>query len=241
MESPWKQVPDGWESIPAGALAHAKTHALIALDTGGDRPVGTRLVEYYDRDGNYAGATFAELGPNDPDDLTATDLHAVSLLSVTVGPGATRRFLGSGPVRSALLARLAEVPQAELHVAGPTDLAAMAAFYDEVKMHLAEPTTESSDRWVTASKICARKRPHLFPVRDRVVRDLLGLTKFDSYKVDWQVFRALIGDRDIIVACDAAIAAAHHAAEGRRLDVDRDRLRVLDAALWTYPKRVRRP
>ena len=103
------------------------------------------------------------------------------------------------------------------------------------------PATESSDLWVTASKICARKRPRQFPVRDCVVRGLLGLTQYDSYKIDWQVFRTLIGDRGIVVACDTAIAAAHEAADGRRLDVDRDRLRVLDTALWMYPKRLRRP
>lgn len=240
-EGQWTQAPTGWAPVPEEVFEHARAQVLVALDSGGERPVGPRLASYYDRDGNYAGAAFAELLPNDPHDLTATDLHAVSLLSVTVGPGATRRFLDSGPVRSALLAKLADVPEVDLHVAGPDDLLAMAAFYEEVKMHLAEPTTVSSDRWVTASKICARKRPSLFPVRDRVIRDLLGLTRHANYQVDWQVFRALIGDRDIINACDAARTAAHEAADGRRVDIDQERLRVLDAALWTYPPKGRRP
>lgn len=231
----WTSTPIGWEPVPDGALERARTVALAALDPGGDRPVGARLAGYYDVDGNFAGASFADLGPNDPTDLTATDLHAVSLMSVAIGPGATRRFLGSGAARSALLVALAQVPVVELHVAGPDTLMAMATFYDEVKAHLGEPSTGSSNKWVTASKVCARKRPYLFPVRDSVVCDLLGLTRFSSYEVDWQVLRALIGDPEIIAGCDAAVDASHAVAGERRLVVDRDRLRVLDAALWTFP------
>jgi len=237
-EQPWGQVPERWAPVPPEAWKHAKSQALAALDLEGPRPVGPRLAAYYDRDGDFAGASFADLSPNDPADITATDLHAVSTLSVTVGPGATRRFLDSGPVRSALLAKLSDVPCVELHVAGPETLTAMAAFYAEVKHHLGEPSSASSDRWVTASKLCARKRPYLFPVRDSVVRDLLGLTQYGEYQIDWQVYRSLIGDDKVIRASDTAIAAAHQVAGTRRLQTDRDRLRVLDAALWTYaPKK----
>lgn len=213
----------------------------MALAPDGARPVGRRLATYYARGGNYAGATFAALFPNDPNDLTATDLHAVSLLSVDIGPGATRRFLEPGPTRSALLVALRKVPTIELAVAEDDDLVAMAQFYDEVKANLGEPSAKSSDRWVTASKVCARKRPYLFPVRDRVVRDFLGLTRFGDYRLDWQVFRALISDVEVIRACDRAVAAAYESVENRTaagqdrsLEVDRDRLRVLDAALWSH-------
>jgi len=48
--------------------------------------------------------------PNDPNDLTATDLHAVSLLSVTIGPRATRRLLEDGPERTEVLTALRRVP-----------------------------------------------------------------------------------------------------------------------------------
>jgi hypothetical protein len=140
-------------------------------------------------------------------------------------------------VRSALLDGLRDIRDVELHVAGPDEFAAMAAFYDEVKMHLSEPTASTGDRWVTASKLCARKRPYLFPVRDSVVRDFLGLTQYRNYQVDWQVFRAMLGDATIVHACDAAIAAAYKVAGNRRLAVDRDRLRVLDVALWTYARK----
>jgi len=35
-------------------------------------------------------------------------------------------------------------------------------------------STLGADPWVTTSKLCARKRPALFPVRDKPVRDLLA-------------------------------------------------------------------
>lgn len=235
------EAPPGWLPIPAGALDTAKKQALNALDTKSTDPSGPRLAAYYDRDGNSAGASFAELTPNDPFDLTPADLHAVSLMSVTIGPGATRRFLDPGPVRTDLLAALAAVPQLPLRDARSADLQSMAAFYESVKKHLGDRGVAASDRWVTASKICARKRAYLFPVRDSVIRDFLGLSQYASYQVDLQVFRALIADPDILQGCDAATAAAHLAPGHRRLAIDRERLRVLDAALWTFALKARRP
>jgi len=87
---------------------------------------------------------------------------------------------------------------------------------------------------VTASKLCARKRPDLFPVRDTEVCDYLDLTPWRNYQVDWQVFRRLIGDPDVIAAIDVMSKATVAAAAGRRLQPDQSRLRLLDAAIWTY-------
>ena len=73
---------------------------------------------------------------------------------------------------------------------------------------------------MTASKLCARKRPDLFPVRDKEVCDYLGLTQLRNYQADWQVFRSLIGDPDITAAIDVmskattAAAARTEAASG---------------------------
>ena len=38
------------------------------------------LRRYYDPTSGYAGSTFLDLEPNDPHDLTATDLYALSRL-----------------------------------------------------------------------------------------------------------------------------------------------------------------
>jgi len=89
--------------------------------------------------------------------------------------------------------------------------------------------------WVSASKLCARKRPDLFPVRDRLVCDHLGLIAFKNYQVDWPVFRSLINDQEIIANIDATIKATKQTAAGP-VQLDRSRLRLLDAAIWTYAK-----
>lgn len=70
----------------------------------------------------------------------------------------------------------------------------MRQLYNRVK------STLGSDPWVTASKLYARKRPALFPVRDKLVRDLLDLTRHTNYEVDWQIFRAIMADSDITSA-----------------------------------------
>jgi hypothetical protein len=50
----------------------------------------------------------------------------------------------------------------------------MEAVYSPVKQALGNPEVKRTNPWVTASKLCARKRPHLFPVREKVVCTLLS-------------------------------------------------------------------
>jgi hypothetical protein len=83
--------------------------------------------------------------------------------------------------------------------------------------------------------LCARKRPALFPVRDRLVCELLGLSAFKNYQVDWQVFRHLMRDQQIVAAIDAMLVAVE-ATHTDRLVLDQPHLRLLDAAIWTYAK-----
>jgi hypothetical protein len=97
-------------------------------------------------------------------------------------------------------------------------------------------TVMNPNAWVTASKLCARKRPDLFPVRDRLVCDHLGLSHFRNYQVDWQVFRALISDQDVVAAIDSVGKALEANPGAENLEVDHSRLRMLDAAIWTYTK-----
>lgn len=49
----------------------------------------------------------------------------------------------------------------------------------------------------------------------------------------------LVTDLDVQEACDSAVASAYESADGRSLAIDRNRLRVLDAALWSFPIRAR--
>jgi hypothetical protein len=135
--------------------------------------------------------------------------------------------------------KLRDLPDCDLADAGIPALAAMEALYVAVKQALSADTLKNPNAWVTASKLCARKRPDLFPVRDSEVCDYLGLTPWRNYQVDWQIFRSLIGDPDIITAIDVMSKAIVAAAAGRRLQADQSRLRLLDAAIWTYATSLR--
>jgi Family of unknown function (DUF6308) len=84
----------------------------------------------------------------------------------------------------------------------------MERLYLQVKPALSRSEVHDKNAWVTASKLCARKRPDLFPVRDRIVCEYLGLLKNGNYQVDWQVFRYLISQRDVRDAIDVLVDQA---------------------------------
>jgi hypothetical protein len=230
----WEQAPDGWRRPDDQVLSHALSQTLRALSSGTEHPVENRLLEYYDRATDYAGADFAELLPIADQDITPTDLFAVSLLSMRFKASATRRLLDNGGHRLDVLTKLRALPDTELLVADPATLTVMDDFYVAVKATVVDPNAKQSDPWVTASKICARKRPELFPVRDKQVRDYLGLTRFGDYQFDWLVYRHLVGCKEVIDALEAAASATRELGTDRELRLEKSTLRLLDAALWTY-------
>lgn len=229
-------VPDGWEHPPPELLAQAKDKTMEALQSGGSHPAPDRLARFYDTTGDYAGASFAQLQPIDPLDFTPSDVLATTLMSVHIGASATRRILQDGAARDVLLRKLRDIPDAELGCAGIPELMAMAELYEEIKRVLSADTVKNPNAWVTASKLCARKRPKLFPARDRKACDHLGLSGFKNYQVDWQVFRNLMEDQEVIAAIDEMAKATEATGVGRQLQLDHSRLRLLDAAIWTYAK-----
>ena len=235
-EGPWSDTPASWPDVPTGLLAVATGRVLTALSTTGVRPVQERLAAYYDVDGDDAGSTFTELAPADPYDVTAADVLAAQLLGVAVGPAVTRRFLDHGANRSEILAALRQVACEDLLVAGPSTLLRMETLHLAVTGALSADRAPGADRSVAASGLCARKRPELFPVRHGDVSEYLGLGAGSSHRIDWQVYRHLIGDRDVFRALDAARRETISAGGGRRLRVDIYRLRLLDAALRTYTR-----
>jgi hypothetical protein len=99
-------------------MADAKQKAMEALRTDGSHAVQDRLTRFYDTDGDYARASFAQLAPIDPLGITSTDLLATTLLSIRIGPGATRRLLNGGSMRDALLQKLKDLPDCDLANAG---------------------------------------------------------------------------------------------------------------------------
>lgn len=110
----------------------------------------------------------------------------------------------------------------------------MRQLHDEIRTLLASDQ-KTSNRWVFAPKLCARKRPYLFPVRDNKVCEYLasaklkrgtGMSQFDN---DLQVFGYLMSHQQI---CEA-IAGIRTTLESEGAVLDGTDLRLLDVALWT--------
>lgn len=233
-------MPNGWRTVSDDTLAYAKQQALAALTNTGQRPARDRLIDYYDVAGDYVGASFSELTPNDWQDITAADLHATRLMNVKIGPRATRRLL-SGPERQWALAELRRLPDTSLALADPATLEAMYNFYSAAKHALSDPGGARPNPWVTTSKLCARKRPELFPVRDSVVCDHLGIRGLKDVRRDWQVFRSLVQDDDIQRALNDVLHSVREDTDNRVVVLESSDLRILDAALWTYAVRADTP
>ena len=231
----WTRIPEGWTAAPEALLGHAKVRALATLSAEGYVPAVDRLMGYYeyDSDSDRAGVSFADLPPTSPADITVADLHATGLiLAESLGPRATRRLLNDGPDRTEVLDSLRALPDTELLVAGPDTLRSMETFHLAVQTKVSSPRGTSHESWETASKLCARKRPQLFPVRDRTVCAYLGLTPSGGQRIDWQVFRYLIGESEIIRAIGELLDAVRY--RNKRVWTDSSRLRILDVAIWTY-------
>lgn len=238
METPLvtEQRPNEWRAVPAGLYETVRERTLAALEP---QSAAVHLAWYYDREGNFAGSTFSELEPIVHDDITVADLLATQLLFTRVGPRSTRRLLEHGIHREDVLAALRdEALNVELQVAGLQTLEAMGRLHEAVKLALSNPSAKRSSPWVTAAKLCARKRPALFPVRDNLVQKYLGLDKFRSYQIEYQLYRRLIGDTDVVEALGRAKACAPSIESGRVRDlvITEPILRVLDVALWTHAK-----
>lgn len=223
-------TPLDWTEPTAATLDGARR----AVDARLRSPdAAQRVATFFAPSSDYAGLTFHTLPPvpvdAEHDDLTAADLLAVTLMEVTASPRAVRHLLEAGEHRDRVLAALRNVPtNIDLPTAAPTHLDAAAELYAALKSGLG-----GRNKWVTASKLAARKRPALIPVRDSVVVALLGLPNRD-FRSDWLVFRHLVEDKDLVARLHvvAATATAEHDAPDLSGVPD---LRLLDALLWMRP------
>lgn len=205
----------------------------VAVSALNDEGTPARLAEYYDRNTNYAGATFAGLQPASASEITATDLLAVTTLGVSIGDHAIRRFLEDDQTRHDVSAALAALPEKPLEEVTDAEFVPMAELYELVKNILASPDAKTFNSWVTASKIVARKRPDLFPVRDNVVCTSLGIMKLNYYLSDWRVFRCLMRDSEVTSLLLKLPGRINTQRGERAVDFAKETpLRLLDAALW---------
>lgn len=221
-------------SLASGILQTATAAARTALASP---DLVADLTKYYRIGGGYAGATFAHLGPINDDRITAVDLLATSTLNVKIEIRAIRALLEDEVEALRLSELLAAIAPKALQDATDDDFVAMESFYSQIKAHLGRTGSPTSNPWVTASKLAARKRPALFPVRDRVVCDFLGIRGLKSAPRDWTVFQYLIRDDEILSRLtDVRSQLAGGVANGD-LRVDDADLRMLDAALWMFARK----
>lgn len=215
--------------VDARILKEAELITVNALEPSS----AARLIsKFYNPQSNFAGAAFAGLEPHGGDAITATDLLAVTTMGVSIPVLAIRRFLDDAEIGSRVRQALAALPDRPLEDATPEDFEKMARFYDLVKEQLKKAGTNTSNSWVTASKIAARMRPDLFPVRDRVVCRFLGIIGLNDRAKDWVVFQHLMNSSEVRRKLSEVEHLVRDGADGHRLVLDTQPLRLLDAVLW---------
>ncbi|GAB3785453.1 DUF6308 family protein [Nocardioides ungokensis] len=235
-------LPDGWAPLRDEVLATATDQTLAAVT--GTKAVES-LVRYYDRNGSYAGTLFLDAQPNDPNAVEASDLYAVTTLSIKLDARQGRLLLDEGDVREQVKRHLRNLdpclPITDLtHGEGGSaeTLARMYELHGQFRSLLAG----ASNRWVTAAKLCARKRPRLFPVRDNLVCEYLGAGRSlksgdgwpGDFSIDIQVYGHLMTNPKIVAAL-SWLREELTATYGLRVDVED--LRLLDSALWMAARR----
>ena len=153
---------------------------LEALLAPGDEQVAVAALRRYFAPlpaGGFTGAYFERLGgggdrPDVANTFTSDDIVAVSMLSVPVPAAAALQLLEArGPELSDLLAKIpTDVAFAELTADEVGDVWPVRDAYREL---LAVPGIGET----TATKLLARKRPHLVPILDAVVTAELSVVK----------------------------------------------------------------
>ncbi|MEU4464101.1 DUF6308 family protein [Streptomyces sp. NPDC024017] len=150
--------------------------------------------------------------------MTADDLIAVQTLSVGIPAQATLDLLeGDLGVR---LSKLLTSVRVDIDMVEAADLADGSPAHTAWQLLRDQPGIG----WVTAGKLLARKRPHLVPVYDQVVRCVLGRPEsfwFDLHaalrSVNWALHHELIALRQVAELPQTVSV-----------------LRICDVVLWMY-------
>lgn len=182
----------------------------------------TYIQTYFDSEQPYAGAFFETLGAEaSPDnEYTPSDFYALMCLEVDVPIAAGLSILGEKA--SEINELLSQIPN--------TPLSALSE--DEFEQHLGTDSP-AMQLWrilrsypkvgpTRASKLMARKRPHLIPIRDSVIIRVAGISPRDN---DWRLWwEALTEDNELEHRAEDLRDAAKHP--------DLSTLRALDVMLW---------
>lgn len=177
----------------------------------------------------FTGSRFESLGgggdaPDVKDRLTATDILAVETLGVRIPSLAVLRMLERDAEELAQMLRAIPSNVTISSDEGRGLLKKQGAPDKLWKYFMNLPGVG----WVTAGKLCARKRPALVPVFDDVVKKALD----PPFKDWWTAAADLLSDDDIVGRTDS-IRDEINALDSRRPDDPPvTRLRTVDIAVW---------
>jgi hypothetical protein len=183
----------------------------------------------------FAGSTFDLLGragtEGSSNEVTLADLLAVSLLDEPFDAAAVRALTEDGSIRTQVHDLLGGIPTGVDLASADKDVLGKADGCFEVLDRLSNvgPTH--------ASKLLARKRPHLVPIWDSVVGGLLRPHRYGH----WLLMQAVVSNEEIrshlgaardssAIASDIA-NALRSATAGGALPVPTD-VRLLDVSAW---------
>ncbi|MFF2842419.1 DUF6308 family protein [Paenarthrobacter sp. NPDC057981] len=165
------------------------------------------------------------------DVITDSDAVAVSMLSVTVPAKAMVR-LAEPHTAARITGLLKQIPTGialsslsrQNAASLLTDLGPAALLWDELR-------STKDNRWgigaTTASKIMARKRPHLIPIWDEVIGQVIGKR---SSRDQWMNWHRLLTDG---TGLPERLAEIHRLSE---VELPLSELRIMDVVLWRYGK-----
>lgn len=183
--------------------------------------------------GTFTGSHFESFAgaPNPVNEVTAADLLAVQTLAVTVSSRAALGILETYAQRiSELLSDIDPTLKLE-EVRDEGDFEAVLGKNSSAQAlwDLLRRNNPEAKRWnlgaTTASKIMARKRPHLIPSDDSVVTRVIGRGTASS----WRMWRdELLADNYLIERADEIKEHVER--------TDLSTLRALDIVLWQYGK-----
>lgn len=178
------------------------------------------------------GRRFEHLGTpkDDPNVITATDLIAVSFLSVNVPPRAAWNILTT--LAAALSEVLERIPP-DMAIEDPGCTAEMyqvdSALQDLWNLLRRD---QEGNLWnmgaTTVSKVMARKRPALVPIQDSVVMRQLGSTDSTFWDQWWQAMHLNIGGHAVVADFAHQLRGSVPAAANLSL------LRTLDIVIWMH-------
>lgn len=165
------------------------------------------------------------------DVITDHDAVAVSMLSVTV-PAKAMVGLAEPETAARITELLEQIPtDVPLSSLSSEEAAALLTDQGPAALLWKELRRTKSNRWgigaTTASKIMARKRPHLIPIWDEVIGQVIGV---DSSEDQWMNWHRLLTDGS---GLPERLAEIHRLSD---VELPLSELRIMDVVLWRYGK-----